>query len=223
MFQRYAVYYTPEGGLAECGAAWLGWDLARGVTVKHPEIAGLDAEALTQTPRRYGFHGTIKPPFFLAQGTSAETLGQELDALCRRLSPATLEGLQVHTLGGFVALTPIGDAKPLSELAARIVMGLDHFRAPPSANELERRRAARLSPSQEENLARWGYPYVMEDFRFHLTLTGRIKTDPDPVAQTLRTHFASHLPKPFRIDSLTFTGQDEDGMFHEIHRFSLGG
>ncbi len=223
MFQRYAVYYTPEGALAECGAAWLGWDLARGVCVDHPDIPGLDAAKLTDTPRRYGLHGTIKPPFFLAPGTTLKMLGDALEALCTDLAPLRMDRFDVTTLGGFVALTPEGDVKPLSTLAARVVTDLDPFRAPPSQDELARRRARSLSPSQERNLERWGYPYVMEDFRFHITLTGRIKQAPEPVAQALQDHFGPHLPRPFPIDSLTLTGQDEDGMFHEIHRFSLTG
>ena len=67
-FDRYAIYFTPQGSLAEAGAAWLGWDLARGRTVAHPDVAGLDVAALTETPRKYGLHATIKPPFVLAEG-----------------------------------------------------------------------------------------------------------------------------------------------------------
>ncbi|MFK7764028.1 MAG: DUF1045 domain-containing protein [Roseobacter sp.] len=223
MFQRYAVYYTPEGALAECGAAWLGWDVARGVYREHPKIGDLDVAGLTQTPRRYGVHGTIKPPFFLAPGSCSKTLSQELEDLCHRLAPVMLEGLQVRTLGRFIALTPVGDTKALSELAARVVRDLDHFRAPTREDELSKRRAKGLSLSQEGNLAQWGYPHVMEDFRFHITLTERINKNRDQVVEAAHSHFAPHLPVPFRVDSLTLTGQDADGMFHEIHRFSLNG
>src|SRR3546814_16854276 len=60
---------------------------------------------------------------------------------------------------------------------ADCVRAFDRFRAPPSETALARRRAAGLSARQEANLQAWGYPYVMEDFRLHFTLTGRI-TDP---------------------------------------------
>ena len=37
---RFAVYYTPHrGALAEFGAAWLGWDIASGKSVAHPQLA----------------------------------------------------------------------------------------------------------------------------------------------------------------------------------------
>ena len=32
----------------------------------------------------------------------------------------------------------------------------------------------RLTPAQEALLMRWGSPYVMDEFRFHMTLTGRL-------------------------------------------------
>ncbi|HZD24872.1 MAG TPA: DUF1045 domain-containing protein, partial [Alphaproteobacteria bacterium] len=50
-------------------------------------------------------------------------------------------------------------------------------RAPPQAAELAKRRAAGLTPRQEDLLRRWGYPYVMEEFRFHITLTGPVEPD----------------------------------------------
>jgi hypothetical protein len=65
MFERYAIYYTPQGALAEVGAAWMGWDVARGVAVDHAMVGDLDLAKLTRTPRKYGLHGTIKPPFVL--------------------------------------------------------------------------------------------------------------------------------------------------------------
>jgi putative phosphonate metabolism protein len=223
LFQRYAVYFTPEGSLATCGAAWLGWDLAAGEAVAHPAVGELDVADLTRTPRKYGFHGTIKPPFSLARGTSAGSLAEEVEALCNRLAPVALEGLEVSAMGGFVALTPMGDSTRLGELAARVVKDLDRFRAPPDAAELERRRRSRLSPAQEMNLETWGYPYVMDQFRFHLTLTGRINGATEEVVMALRRHFTPHLSAPFTINTLTLVGQDGNGMFHQVHRFALSG
>ncbi len=223
MFQRYAVYFTPEGALADQGAAWLGWDVARGVTLAHPQVGDLDVEALTRTPRKYGLHGTIKPPFFLADGAEPDQLEAALRGLCARLAPVALNGLAVRDLAGFIALKPVGDQTMLADLAAIVVTDLDHFRAPPDEAELARRRQAPLSDAQEAHLARWGYPYVMDQFRFHITLTGRIEGDTSRVRTLIETHFAPSLPVPFRVDSLTLAGQDGQGMFHEIHRYRLTG
>ena len=223
MYDRYAIYYTPDGPLAAAGAAWLGWDVARGQEVPHPRIDGVDVAALTDTPRKYGLHGTVKPPFVLKDGMTAEGLLRDARGFCADSAPVTLEGLALTSLGGFLALTPVGDQTPLGALAAQAVSHLDPYRAAPTAAELERRRQGRLTPAQEENLARWGYPYVMDQFRFHITLTGRL---PRAAAEETRArilpHFAPHLPAPFVVDHLTLAGQRADGRFEEIERMPLG-
>lgn len=223
-FDRYAIYFTPQGSLAEAGAAWLGWDLARGRTVAHPDVAGLDVAALTETPRKYGPHATIKPPFVLAEGASADGLQAAFEVLCTRLAPVTLDGLALTPLGRFLALTPEGDTVALNAMAAEVVRGLDMFRAPPTEADLARRRQANLTPAQEANLIQWGYPYVMDAFRFHITLTSKLpKGDLPQVIAALAPYITPHLPQPFILDSLTLVGQAEDGMFHEVHRAALSG
>ncbi|HTZ38232.1 MAG TPA: DUF1045 domain-containing protein [Stellaceae bacterium] len=89
---RYAVYFVPEPGapLARFGAAWLGYDIAGGKAAARPALAGVPAErleAITAEPRRYGFHATLKPPFSLAEGTSAAALDAAVAALAARIAP----------------------------------------------------------------------------------------------------------------------------------------
>lgn len=224
-FQRYAIYYTaPAGPLADFGAAWLGWDIATGQSIKHPHIHGLDEDisSLTQTPRKYGFHGTIKPPFRLAEGTTFEELSSATETLCHDLEALTLEGLELSRLGRFLALTVTGDTKPLADLAAKVVQSLDTFRAMPSDAELAKRRKANLSERQDAYLMQWGYPYVMEEFRFHLTLTGKLKADhAAALRDALEPVLVNVLPSPFKITDLTLAGEDRQGQFHEIQRFNL--
>ena len=226
-FDRYAIYYAPPpGALADFGAAWLGWDAALGCEVAHPEVVGLPhpIAALTETPRKYGFHGTIKPPFQLAERQNVEALHDATQALAARLAPVTLDGLGLHRLGGFLALTPEGDASALAALAAKVVQGLDTFRARPTETELARRRANGLSARQQEMLARWGYPYVLDEFRFHLTLTGDLpETEAAQVEAALAPHIAPLLPRPFRVAELCLFGQAGDGRFHILHRYPLSG
>lgn len=224
MFTRYAIYFTPAEPLAAFGASWLGWDSAAGATVAHPAIAGIDVADVTQTPRKYGLHGTIKPPFHLAEGRTPDALAHATAQLCATLAPVTLAGLKLSRLGRFLALTPIGDQAALASLAAQAVTQLDSFRAPPTAAELERRRNVPLTPTQEQNLTTWGYPYVMEDFRFHITLTGSLPTQTaETVQQALAPLVAPLLPSPFVVDSLTLAGQRGDGLFQNIHRYALTG
>lgn len=224
MFTRYAIYYTPKPGtpLADFGAHWLGWDSNKGATRPHPDMKGLDVAALTATPRKYGFHGTIKPPFRLAEGTTAQTLSDALANLCANAAVVTLDGLQLARLGRFLALVPVGDANALGQLAARCVQELDSFRAPPRAGELEKRRAMQLNPQQEAHLKRWGYPHVLDQFRFHMTLTGRLDPDTRAQAEMALTGQINTLDvSPHAVTALTLMGEDAAGRFHQIHRYAL--
>ncbi|MGR3322419.1 MAG: DUF1045 domain-containing protein [Pseudooceanicola sp.] len=225
-YRRYAIYYLlPEGPLSDFGARWLGWDVLHGREAQHPDLPGLPmpVEEITATPRKYGFHGTIKPPFRLAGGTSQDELETATAALAAALSPVELEGLALNRLVHFLALTPKGDAAPLAALAGRFVRELDRFRAPADEAELARRRGRGLSARQEAMLTEWGYPYVLDEFRFHMTLTGRLaETEGEAVRAALAPVVSPLLPAPFHVDSMCLAGSDETGRFHLVRRFQLG-
>ncbi|MCV6598280.1 MAG: DUF1045 domain-containing protein [Mangrovicoccus sp.] len=226
-YERFAVYYLPpEGDFADFGAAWLGWDMVAGAPCPHPDLPGLPKPiaTLTQKPRRYGFHATIKAPFHLAEGCSPDGLDASLAGLCTRLAPVQIDGLTLSTMGGCAALIPQGDVTALNALAAEVVRGLDEFRAPAGAVELARRRLRHLSERQEANLMAWGYPYVMDEFGFHITLTGSMKPAlAKAVKETLTPVLDDLLPRPLMIDALSLVGQDSEGFFHLIHRYPLTG
>ena len=66
--KRYAVYYAPQArGFAMAAASWLGWDLLAGRTVAQP-VLPVPLADWTAEPRKYGFQGTLKPPFRLIEG-----------------------------------------------------------------------------------------------------------------------------------------------------------
>lgn len=225
MFTRFAIYYTPEPGtpLSDFGAQWLGWDSAKGVACAHPQ-ADVDVAQITETPRKYGFHGTMKPPFRLAEGHTAQALCDALEALCADAAPVALEALTLARLGRFLALVPAGDAARLAALAGRTVQELDPFRAPPGGAELAKRRARPLTPAQEAHLQQWGYPYVLDQFRFHMTLTGPLDTSQaDQAEAALAAPLAALDLAPYVIDALTLLGEDDTGKFHQIHRYALTG
>ncbi len=226
MFTRYAIYYTPASGtpLAQFGAEWLGWDSAEGCRVDQPMIDGLDVPTITATPRKYGFHGTLKPPFRLVDGMDADALGEAVAAIASKTAPIMLDGLHLSRLGRFLALTPVGDVDALAAFAARLVKELDGFRAPLTEAELSKRRANGLNPAQEANLVNWGYPYVLDQFRFHLTLTGRLDAQTAEAATEAISERIAALPlAPYSMDGVAILGEDAEGMFHQIHRYALTG
>ena len=221
-FRRYAVYYLPDDGtLAAFGASWLGWDIATGTFCGQP--AEPNIKEMTDQPRKYGFHATLKPPFVLASDTSFQDLAQAVAHHAGQSAPVRADGLSLTTIGAFLALTPVGDTRSLDRFAFRCVTDLDRFRKTPSETELVRRRANGLSPRQEEMLTRWGYPYVGEEFRFHLTLTGKLALDDLAAARAAVERVLPPLPAPFSIESIALVGEDGSGMFRLIHRHALTG
>ncbi|MEM9433893.1 MAG: DUF1045 domain-containing protein [Pseudomonadota bacterium] len=221
-YSRFAIYYVPPAGkLADFGARWLGWDLLRGTAVTQLPISGL--EDITDAPRKYGFHGTIKPPFHLAEGRCFDELQAATSALALTLSPARCRGLELTLLDGFLALTPQGDLSELRRMAEICVQGLDEFRAPPSEEEVARRLKNALSERQKSLLARWGYPYVMDEFRFHMTLSARLLDVEKTAWVEAARHSLAALPVPFVIDRIALCGEREDGRFEQIHSYALAG
>ena len=120
--------------------------------------------------------------------------------------------LKVALLDRFLALVPSVPCEPLHRIADRAVRELDGFRRPASAEELARRKSAGLSERQERNLADWGYPYVFEDFRFHMTLTERLPTtEADRFEAAATEHFVPVLDAPILIDGLTLFAEPAPG------------
>ena len=217
-FTRYAIYHTPpHGALANLGAAWLGWDLVTAKPLAHPQADGLDIAQITQGPRKYGFHATMKPPFRLAESHSAAALGDALAIFCAGHTAVQLDTLAVTPLGRFIALTVQGDTGPLNSLAAQTVRVFDRFRAASTKGELASRRARTLTPAQDANLICWGYPHVMDGFRFHMTLTQRL----DKPTRARALHYLTQRlpPVPYTIDALSLVGERADGMFQLIDRY----
>lgn len=225
--KRYAVYYAPRpGAFAERAAHWLGRDAADGRALPQPDLPGLPASPadLTADPRRYGFHGTIRAPFRPAAGVSPDDIAGALADLAARLPPAACDGLRLENLHGFLALTPEGDDAALQALAARVVAATDPLRAALTPAEIARRRPETLTARQRALLDRWGYPFVMEEFRFHLTLTDRLAADQvAPAMAALQAHFAPVLPVPFVVEDLCLFGETSDGSFRLLHRYALTG
>lgn len=225
---RYAIYYTPPTGsaLSNFGAGVLGYDASNGSDV--PFTAQLE-QAFPQwrryvaEPARYGFHATLKAPFTLAPGFEEADLVDAAAAVAGRLLPAVLGPLAVASMHRFVALLP-RDRQAGSMLAAEIVRVFEYLRAPLSEVDRSRRLETQLSPRQVDLLDCWGYPYVMDEFRFHMTLAGPL--EPKLLAsacEALRRHFSCELDSVV-IDAISIFKQiSRSERFFAIGRFPLQG
>lgn len=229
-WRRHAIYFAPPQGsaLERFGASWLGWDAEAGAAVPRPPDAVLP-DAMVAEPARYGFHATLKAPFRLADAATVDALDAATEALAQGLAGFELR-LRVATLGGFVALVP--DQPPeaasepaaaaLSALEAAVVRGLDGFRAPLDAAEIARRRPDRLDARGREHLASWGYPHVLDRFRFHMTLTGQLDAVAIEAAwRTLARRMAPLLADPVPVREICRFSEASDGRFRLLRRFRL--
>jgi putative phosphonate metabolism protein len=230
MSGRYAIYFAPPAGsdLARFGDRWLGRDAQTGQPVAQPPLDGLGADrlrALTEAPRHYGFHGTLKPPFQLAEGCDVDDLSRAMAGFAAQRAAFEIAGWHLKEIGDFLALVPADATPALSTLADACVIEFDAYRAPPNAAELAKRHAAGLTPRQAELLARWGYPYVLDEFRFHLTVTGPV-ADPaerSRVACLLPPLVAPLLDQPVPVRELCLFHQpDRATAFRLIQRFPFG-
>lgn len=224
MFKRYAIFYTPKGDLGDWGAGWLGWDSHTGTAPLHRGIDGIDVVALTETPQKYGFHGTLKAPFELAADVDEIWLAQTAESFASKHAPVDAGPFALRHENGFIALRPFTDPPALSDFAAHVVRAFDHLRAPLRDEDIARRRKARLSPRQDQQMLVWGYPFIFEDFNFHLTLTGRLpEQSAAQVIAALEPAIEPLMPARIVIDAITLMGEDAEGMFHQIHRYALTG
>jgi putative phosphonate metabolism protein len=212
MSMRSAIYFAPAAGsaLEAFGCGWLGRALD-GTPLPQPAVPGIDPARLveiTRSPRHYGFHGTLKAPFALADGASPHALDEAADAFASvRRTPFEIT-LEVGSLGGFIALVPAAGSPALEALAADCVEAFDRFRAPLDEAEIARRRASGLTARQDRHLLRYGYPYVLDDFRFHMTLTERLQPpERDQVLAILAGRAAPVCAKPFTIDAIAIFEQ----------------
>lgn len=176
---RYAIYFapTPQSHAWELGSQWLGRCSATSQIRDQPTIAGLtwvEFAELTRSPRRYGWHATLKAPFALAEGMSEEYLYAAIENLAKSLSAFEMPALRVAQLGDFMALTPDGDTAKLNAMADACVTELHHCAVELGVDELQRRRISHLTSRQDDLLVRWGYPFVFDEFRFHCSLTGSL-------------------------------------------------
>ena len=231
---RYAIYLAPppDSDLWRFGSRVIGRDAYTNETVPGFATPGHDGEtwrARTSDPRRYGFHATMKAPFRLAEGATSADLEARLDAFSRFMAPFDAGDLRVSKLPAgsgraFVALTLKAPSAELARLEAMLVREFDDLRAPMTPAERERRSPARLSPRQQDYLDAWGYPYVLEEFRLHFTLTNALEGAEEAIVELSGAFAAEVKARPLRVDALAiFTQKNPESDFQILRRVPFGG
>ncbi len=214
---------VPTSSLYRFGAAWLGYDVYDGSGLSRDadgDRVDFDRDTLTHEPRRYGFHATLKAPFRLTETFDESDLVSAFESFAGRPRSIPNVQLNVRAIGAFVALAPTSSCASLHALADDSVMALDPFRAPLREADRQRRNVKSLSPSQIANLERWGYPYVFDEFRFHMTLTGKMDLQRQPiVAEMLQRLFLEQCGEaPVPIDRLALVRQQAPHRAFQVFR-----
>lgn len=225
---RYAIYFmpAPDRALWAFGCSAIGYDAYTMRDVAFPDCAVFkhgDASAWTADPRRYGFHATLKAPFELMPGQTEANLLSAAEAFARAKRARHVERLVVAEIGAFLALVEPEPCPQLNALAAECVRAFEPFRAPLREADRARRLAFPMSARKRENLDRWGYHLVFEDFRFHMTLTGRLD-DPTRAALLgeLSRRYSLIETRPVAIDAIAvFRQPHRDARFEVLARFEL--
>lgn len=218
---RYAIYWAPEREhpLWRSGCAWLGRDPESA----DPSNAAGDrtARAHVESPRRYGFHATLKPPMALRVDAGEADVVAALQRIAARTPAFTMPALEVALLRDFVALrprTPMHASHPLRRLADVCVSELDPLRRTPTAVELQRRLQGQpLDADEQANVQRWGYPYVFRAWQFHLTLSDGFGPGPadraacDRLLTEAHQHFEDALATPLHCESVAMYVEPRPG------------
>jgi hypothetical protein len=217
---RAALYWVPalDDPLFAAGTAWLGRDPETGASVPQPDIPGLPE--LTRDARRYGLHATLRPPMRLATGW--EEFAEAAHAIAASGAPFPLPALELQDVGGFLALREATPCQALQRLADRCILGTERHRLRPGAEELARRRAAGLTPRQDALLEQYGYPYVLDEWFFHITLTCRLDAaEKARIWPRAAAHFAPVLRLPRRVEDVCICTEGP-GEFLVAERIKLG-
>ena len=226
---RFAIYFAPEisSNLHTIGSQWLGRDSSSGKSIKQPNIKGVSSSyfyKVTKNPRLYGFHATLKAPFRLNTEFTLTDLCSQIQRLSTLSKPFSIN-LKVRELGNFITLMMDPNEQKMQNLASKLVENLDQFRAPLHQKEIDKRRMSDLTTSQDKNLLKWGYPYVFNDFRFHMTLTEKIpcKSDQELMVNLASLYFSENLDHTTKVSSISlFFQESSEANFLQIQQFALG-
>lgn len=229
MTARYAIYYAPpaETALWAKASAWLGRDAYTGddlARIAPPGLEDLDLDAITSDPRGYGFHATLKAPFELHPERTEDGLLNAVRQGAGALAPFSVPIVPAVIGGRFLAFMLQTPSAAMDALHSACVRELDGFRAPLGEADIARRRQAPLTAAQDARMLQWGYPYIFEDFRFHMTLTGSIRDEAlrERLLAALKDHFAEETG-PHRFDGIAvFKQADRDAPFDIVERCGFG-
>ena len=232
VIHRHAAYYAPAEGspLAQLGAQWLGRCAQSRRAMRQPDFSTISPAtfyACTAAAARYGWHATMKAPFALNPGLEMDAVPKAFSSLAQSKKALMLPPLTLRRIGDYLALVPNAPCSALQELAFDCVRALHTLAAPLSDQQLVQRRLTPLTASQDAMLLQWGYPFVGDEFQWHMTLTGSLRkltqSEVRGLQEAAQDWFKPVLNQPVELDAICwFVEPVAGGDFYEAQRFALG-
>ncbi len=227
MNERYALFFTlPEENLLyQMASAWLEYNAYTGLPPRESILPCPDPSILRSTPAKYGFHATLKAPFRLKPGVTIDQLTDKIRLFCKTQQPFESEPLTIDRVGHRLALASKKQCPHMALLAEKCLRVFEPFRAELNEMEYRRRKPEKLSPRQLALLDEWGYPFVLDEFRFHMTLTNRLPEGQiNPAGEYLSGLFGSGIDQTLKVDRIyLFHQPNNTEQFRIISGFQLKG
>lgn len=220
---RYAICFTPSPSepLSLAAAAWLGRDAYSGQYTEPPcgvELGVQELSYYTAHPRRFGFHAPLKAPFALRNDVAETKLLRELMCFASNIQTFSLPKLEVGSLGNHYGFYLSQPCSVMHHLAGNVVQTFSQFADHCDLDGAQAQTTDRLSASQLTNLYRWGDPFVMEEYRFQMALTGAVDLSAQPaVDRSMRKLFDPLLAEPLRFANLALFVEEERGAPFRVH------
>lgn len=233
-YSRYAIFYAPpkESNLEEFGRYWFGWDPLNAKLINNKRrinylnrfgiknLINIDKNVLIA--KKYGFHGTLIPPFKLNKNYSTNTLFKKTEEIAKKLKKFKFYKFKLKKINNFYAFVQNKKNNNINKLSNRLVRELFKFRSPLTKKEIDRRNPSKLSKLQLNILYKWGYPYLMSEFNFHMTLASEVTGNKLYLElKKIERNKEIILNEINNFDKIYIFGENQKGMFENLENFSL--
>jgi len=233
-YKRVAIYFLPKknSSLENFGKNLLGRDINKKKKIsltrrqKYFINRGFtyfdELKDYCEQPAKYGFHATLKAPFRLKRNVKTKNFYDVISHIAAQHSRFKIKGLKIVYSKKFTFITSRKPNKLLINLENDLVKHLDTFRAELNKTEIKKRIPDSLTFKQNKYLKEWGYPFVFDQFKFHMTLmnqnNNKLSNKQKLELEKLIYKISNNV---IEFNEISLLGENKNGHFEEIKRFKL--
>ena len=233
-YKRVAIYFLPKknSSLENFGKNLLGRDINKKKKIsltrrqKYFINRGFtyfdELKDYCEQPAKYGFHATLKAPFRLKRNVKTKNFYDVISHIAAQHSRFKIKGLKIVYSKKFTLITSRKPNKLLINLENDLVKHLDTFRAELNKTEIKKRIPDSLTFKQNKYLKEWGYPFVLDQYKFHMTLmnqnNNKLSNKQKLELEKLIYKISNNL---LEFNEISLLGENKNGYFEEIKRFKL--